>query len=942
MRVTIVCLCLTMCLESVAQQLTIRNFSAEEYSSGTQNWDIAMTAKNDMLFANNQGLLTFDSEEWATYPVSNYSTVRTLCIDEKRLRIYVGASDELGYFTPDSLSGALTYHSLTGLLKAEYASFDLWRIYRVGSEVVFLSKSELMVYSPERNTMRVISSAERIEGSAVVDARVVVAGRSGAYELKNDELVPLKGTEALSGRLIVAVMKVGSDIVFATANDGLFRYDGKRVETYEDDILSWCRDNQIFCATANERYLAIGTVRGGLLVKNLVTQEENYVNAMAGLQNNTILSVAFDHLDNVWLGLDNGISYVVTDTPYKSLLTSGNHIGTGYVSQLFAHRLYLGTNQGLFYLPYPMAKSPSQPTPERVGNIGGQIWCMSEVDGKLLCGADNGVYEVSGTMATRIDGTQGTWALCRLKHRPDYVLGIDYSGLYVLKRTGGNYVFANRVEGFTDLSNTLVEDTDGSVWISHWRKGIFHLTLTEDLRRVESMEVYNGENQLATDDNNTVCVVDNCVYISSHDGFYRLDKESGRLVNVEWMDRVFPAYSYPLMVEEAPNKDLIAYKRGFLAIAKRTKGDEYDVDTLTLNGLKNLLHMDLGKYSFLDASHCLFNANDGYILADLNKHFQATRSKVSIRRVASIVVADSTLYNGGQMTVEQIVVPKRLNSLRFEFVCEEYRKDHAVSYECLLEKYDQEWSMPQTATYKEYTPLAKGTYTFHVRATNLLTGELSEASMSVRVLPAWYETNMACVVYALMVILLVYYAIWRINRRAAREVERMRTEMLLLKNEQLEIDLKHKSGEIADTTINLIRKNDMLQSIDEDMEELSARVRTERSKDVVLKKINDIRHNIRLHKGEDENWDKFEENFNLVYDDFMKKIIRRFPNIKKNERKLCAYLRMGLSSKEMASLLNTSVRSIETARYRLRKKLNLSAHANLKDFLQEIDQGKET
>ena len=61
-----------------------------------------------------------------------------------------------------------------------------------------------------------------------------------------------------------------------------------------------------------------------------------------------------------------------------------------------------------------------------------------------------------------------------------------------------------------------------------------------------------------------------------------------------------------------------------------------------------------------------------------------------------------------------------------------------------------------------------------------------------------------------------------------------------------------------------------------------------------------------------------------------------FPQLKKSDLKLCVYLRMGLSSKEMASLLNTSVRSIETARYRLHKKLDIDTGSNLTDFIQSF------
>ena len=129
----------------------------------------------------------------------------------------------------------------------------------------------------------------------------------------------------------------------------------------------------------------------------------------------------------------------------------------------------------------------------------------------------------------------------------------------------------------------------------------------------------------------------------------------------------------------------------------------------------------------------------------------------------------------------------------------------------------------------------------------------------------------------------------------------------------------------------------MLKAIDEQMAALSESVRREDTKSSLTKKINDIRRGIKGNMADDDNWEKFQENFNLVYDNFMQKLTSRYPTLKKNDLKLCAYLKMGLSSKEMASLLNTSVRSIETARYRLRKKLELESGDNLTVFIQDLE-----
>ena len=382
------------------------------------------------------------------------------------------------------------------------------------------------------------------------------------------------------------------------------------------------------------------------------------------------------------------------------------------------------------------------------------------------------------------------------------------------------------------------------------------------------------------------------------------------------------------------------------------------------------LQMSLGHIGFIDNDHTLLNYDNGFYIVgnslqeDKNqKHF----NKLIIREIHSTNSNDTLIYAShyAQKT-DEITVPHSLNSLRIEFVMPEYRDQDGVEYSCYMENYDKQWVGPQLGTTKEYTQLSKGTYIFHVKARNLMDGTERETSISIRVLPAWYETWWAYIIYIVAVVILGRMLIKRMKENAEKELKRMKkeqerqmreqeqqlreqqlqfkvdeeqreNEIIKLRNGQLEIELKHKSGELADNAINLVRKNDMLQAIDTEMEELYKSVRTDADTSAIKKKVSDIRRNIRTHMTDDSNWDKFEENFNLVYDNFTQKLMEQFPDLKKNDLKLCVYLRMGLSSKEMASLLNTSVRSIETARYRLRKKLNIGSGDNLLEFISEID-----
>ena len=78
------------------------------------------------------------------------------------------------------------------------------------------------------------------------------------------------------------------------------------------------------------------------------------------------------------------------------------------------------------------------------------------------------------------------------------------------------------------------------------------------------------------------------------------------------------------------------------------------------------------------------------------------------------------------------------------------------------------------------------------------------------------------------------------------------------------------------------------------------------------------------------------EEFDLVHDDFIKKLRQRFLDLSNNEVLMCAYLKMNLSTKEIAPLLNISVRGVETMRYRIRKKFGLERDDSLTDFINKF------
>ena len=150
-------------------------------------------------------------------------------------------------------------------------------------------------------------------------------------------------------------------------------------------------------------------------------------------------------------------------------------------------------------------------------------------------------------------------------------------------------------------------------------------------------------------------------------------------------------------------------------------------------------------------------------------------------------------------------------------------------------------------------------------------------------------------------------------------------EIIRIKNEQLRAEFKGKSKELAVSTMSIIKKNELLASIKDKLDV----IKDENPVKSVIKVIDES-----LNKNDD--WEFFKEAFNNADSEFLKKVKELHPTLSPNDLKLCAYLRLNLSTKEIAKLLNITSRSVEIKRYRLRKKLNLQHEENLVSYILDL------
>ena len=291
------------------------------------------------------------------------------------------------------------------------------------------------------------------------------------------------------------------------------------------------------------------------------------------------------------------------------------------------------------------------------------------------------------------------------------------------------------------------------------------------------------------------------------------------------------------------------------------------------------------------------------------------------------------------------------NNITFDYHGLWYQNPDGLFFQYYLENFEKDWSEWSNKTQKEYTNLKEGSYTFHVRARSV-NGEVSrEALYTFVIRPPWYRSVWAYSIYGLSVLALLFAAFNVLDRKYQREQQRMvleqekelsardnelvklsrqsQEEINRLQHEKLESELQHMNNELGTATMHLLNKNEFITSIKSNLTSIIKKNPQEDVKKELAQITRDIEQNI----SADSDWEHFQFHFDRVHGDFTTRFKGAFPGLSPQEIKLSAYLRMNLSTKEIAQLLNISVRGVEISRYRLRKKLLLDRNQNLQDFI---------
>jgi ligand-binding sensor domain-containing protein/DNA-binding CsgD family transcriptional regulator len=932
----------------------VQNYTKAIYQSGNQNWSISRDEHGIMYFGNAEGLLTFDGRYWQLHRMPNGLIVRSVAADG-RGKVYAGGFGEFGYWQNDE-KGFLKYNSLVKLVpKGQLPNEEIWKIYVDGDRVIFQSFGRIFIYSKGR--ISIIRAHNPFLFLFKTGSRYFVEQvNAGLFELKNNHLDSVAGSNILGNSGILSILPFHhNNYLIGTAKNGLFIYDGKKINPWGNQANDFLKTYQLNNgAVIPGKYFAYGTILNGIVIIDTAGKVVQHINKSSGLQNNTVLSLYSDPEQNLWTGLDNGIDRIEVNSPLYFYFDKTGRFGTVYSSIIFNKRIYLGTNQGLFYSDWSPEKNNLLLQSfdfKLIPGSQGQVWDLSLQDGRLLCGHNDGTYQVNGDKITKISTVNGGWTIKKLN--AGQLIQGTYTGLVIYRKDNeGNWVFDHKVANFDEPSRYVEQDSKGQIWVGHAYKGIYKITLSADLKRAMSVKYYDKHFGLPDSYNVNVFNLDNRIVFSSDSGFCVYDDITDRFYKYQQLNKKLGTFASSNKIIAAIGKKYWFINHGRVAITDLAVPGKLTIDSNRFNMLNGQMVQHYENINLINNLIYLISVDDGFVI--LNDDDALLRNKIKlpevlIRRLENIT-DKVTVITDNSNNLENIEIPYAQNNIRIAYSLPYYRQAK-IKFQYYLDGYSRQWSDWVPQSQKEFTNLNQGVYHFSVRA-KINDENISPVTMfTFTVLPPWYGGRIAMIVYVLMIILAFYVTRYfyrqklirhqdAIHDKLDREKEQFlkqeaianEQQIVKIKNEQLQADLAGKIRELANSAMNIVYKNELLQKISEEIKHL----KDNSGKPLAEDQLRRIQKVIDEGMSDERDWNIFESSFNEAHENFFKKLKSDHPDLVPNDLKLCAYLRMNMSSKEMASLLNISLRGVEIRRYRLRKKLNLAHDKNLVEFLIEL------
>lgn len=867
----------------------LKNYPPSQYHNKGKIWDISTSPNGLVYMASDYGLLEFDGEKWKSFVGSKGVTRSVLTISDSI--IYTGSDLDFGVWHRTAFNN-FEYKSLYPFKEDVQDVFEeFWHIYQLKDIILFVSSQNIYIYKNGQIT-RLKVPTNITESFIYNDTLCFADEKYGLYYFDKLSLNRWDKFPDVNKINIVGLFKQDEKTVILSKNNGLYSLTRGAIIPINSKLSKFLKEAKVFSfERIDSSYLAFGTILKGVIITDHQGNIIHYINKLKGLLCNTILSMHYSPSGKLWLGMDYGIASLFLHNNITYFYDYQGNYGTGQVATLVGNEFYLGTNQGLYHAEWDALNDDSEYSNfNLIPKTEGQVWTLLNYNNQLLMGHDHGLFMFKNNKFLQIGSQEGV--LCVLPYQ-DFLIAGTYNGISIYKKTNYEWIFQKKMELISGSCNQLFMKDSLVLWINIPNYGVIRAELNQDLtpisRKIFPTSNFNGNKLFLSNNNDTINV---------------LTEENNYEFN--------------------------------------SKTEEFDMikNNTSFSKPENILS---GVYqsTSLNTDYSFYSIYNGFALAYL-KNSREVHEQINVPIFRDFSAYNNkhknTIYYGSTVTYN-------LNNIHIDFLVP---NEEEVFYQYKLNK-DDVWSPWSKDHMVEFVGLSYGDYQFKVRAK--IHNQISEINaLPFEIAKPWTLSWQAYMLYLIVTLFFMFiFYLWRktlikkekqkmlveeqksikeLTDKHEETVKRLEQEKIKSEYELLKQQLKSKTVELANKSKEGEDKNRLLLSLQEKFAKMQDYPRTSKST------LNEIRRILNSYINTEDH--TFEIQMDELHQEFFKKLKDHFPNLSNNDLRLCAYIKVGLNSKEIADIMNIRPSSSYINRSRLRKKLNLNTEVDLYDFLNKF------
>jgi ligand-binding sensor domain-containing protein/DNA-binding CsgD family transcriptional regulator len=714
----------------------------------------------------------------------------------------------------------------------------------------------------------------------------------------------------------------------------------------------------IFCNSNGEVWL--GAENAGLAIiestnltfKQFVHKDDD----PNSLPDNSIWAIYRDNSGIMWLGTySHGVSRIdpfwnkfdqySTEINFLNKQLYSSNVNSFY--KVGSDNLLIGSDgEGLF--------SYSLQIPNQISKIATStknVLSINPIDNEIwVCSWNGGIDIFSGNMkfVKHLLGRQPIFKVIR--DNQGYYWAVSWgNGIFLLDPKG------DLVTNFTAIDNnypilssnifTILADSDNRIWvgtlnglnvITHKNGDNFSIKEYTSVKGDSSSLSSNIILSLYQDQENTIWVgTSNGLnkFLSGTEKFCRIfDFQAGHSFEIR---SILESNNHYLWL--GTNRGLIRYN--FYSNKARVYSESDGLPFLEFHG-NSAYRINDDKF--------IFGGNGGVIIFDprrIEDNPKAPNTIITDLKIFNqpVEIGEKSVLTKSISELATIVLSRKMNVFTLEFTSINYTRPEKNTYEYILEGLETNWNNVGNQRNATYSNLEAGTYTFKVRSANN-DGIWDETPQQLKIIvnPPFYKTWWFRIILIVFIGIIIYLAVsirmgelqrsatFSENMARLEKWKRMQIE-LEQQRERLGSALDERTKELAEVNLRVAQKNEKLFAVHQQILDILPNASREN-----YKKLVQLRRSLEEDINQKENWKALETGINLSHDNFLHRFTEKYPKITHKDLKLVAYIRMNLSNKEIANLLNITLRSVESGRYRLRKRLDILKDTNLNDFIMRL------